>query len=220
MEILANIVAISRFVFYVSATVLIVLKVFYSVRCMVAQSKDNCSNKNLKKFVAQTLVLCILFIAGFAGSQMHFSNHSSMINGVSAFIAFVCGIFLIFDWEAGKSFQNKTSLNRLISVTACVATISMGLGVFPGITLFFLALASLWIMGNSILYIFHSKKMKICEYGGKYYVMKYKWLDGWVWIKPGKILVECKHPDMNSVEQYLFENIEDAKEVVTKFQKE
>ena len=32
MEILANIVAISRSVFYVSATVLIVLKVFYSIR--------------------------------------------------------------------------------------------------------------------------------------------------------------------------------------------
>ena len=218
MEIFTNIITMSRFVFYVSAAVLITLKVFCSVRCLLTQSKDRCSNSDLKKFVVQTIILCVLFIAGSVGSQIHFSRYSTMINGVSAFVAFVCGIFLIFDWESGKFFQNKTSLNRLISVTACVATVSMGLGVFPEITLFFLALVILWIIGNSILYFFHRNKLKICKYGEKYYITRYKWLEGWVWIKPDEISVESKLPDTTSIQQYLCENIEDAKKIVAKVQ--
>ena len=218
MQILPYIIIISRYVFYVSAVLLIVLKVFSSIQWMTNQSKNNCQNKESKRFVIQTLILCIVFLASSIGLQTQFSKDSTSIQGVCVIIAFVSGFFLIFDWESRKIYQHKTPMNKLISISACIASISLGIGVFTEVTLFLLALVIIWFIGNSILYFFHRKKTKICKYGEKYYITRYKWLEGWVWIKPDEISVESKLPDTTSIQQYLCENIEDAKKIVAKVQ--
>ena len=219
MEILAYIIIISKYVFCISSAVLIIFKVFCSIRALIQLSKASCPNKEIKKFVIQTLVCCIIFSVGFIGLQTQISHHSKYVYITLVLVTFLSGFILIFDWDYEKLFQNKSPLNQWINLTGRIMIVSFALGEFPEITLFFLALVILWISGNTVLYVFHKDKQKICKYDEKYYVMRYKWLDGWVWIKPSEITVESKHPDKNSIEQYLCKNIEEAKEVAAHFQK-
>ncbi len=193
-----------------------------SIRWLIAKPKEvNAENRELKRRAVQILVLCFIFLCCFIGARIQFPCNSYTIHMICLIVMFVSGFILIFGWERKgndalvlNKLLDKTPLKRMFSWTDFVVSISFGLSVFTEITLFILAFIVFWFIGKLIIFFFFRKKTKICEYGKKFYVMRYKWLDGWVWVKPSEISAECKCPDANTMDQYLCDNVEKAKEIV------